>query len=533
MAIEDFLRRSIDRRTALKASVAGFLGSQMAMFEGLAVMPRRMTLAASTFSDIQFDIGQFLAPPVSLSDGAGTVVASFGPVFNLFSPATLNRTPTTADQATLENAFRTIEANFPTSPAGIFQHVHYGIPYFNRLNQTVVRAKIPRLLSNTSRFALEESPAFPTDVSAQNPTITKDRFNVPVVIEANEVLLQLKSDSLDNITNVVAWFNGSNKLNGSSVASPNFNNLFDFGTPRLQFTQIGLPAKVINAAAQKNATLYEYAPRINPDSPMFMGQLDQQQNASAAPQAVVFVGSNKGTFTTAKVGDYFDFGSICHFSHDIEDLFQFFKLANQDSRRPEAEVFTERVQYMFRANQVGTTDGIPSDGFTDQFTKGGGPAYINNAFQGADSAFREAQCSGGTYGPNNATVDATFHGQHRIGHVNALQRSSRSAVDGSPLHIRNDGPGFDPLDVPAFQDFPGGTNFDKGTFQPKLQFLVFVPTAEFFRAMRVNVAAQDLQTRFLNGDDENGLERFITATRRQNFLTPPRRHRSFPLVELS
>jgi hypothetical protein len=28
-------------------------------------------------------------------------------------------------------------------------------------------------------------------------------------------------------------------------------------------------------------------------------------------------------------------------------------------------------------------------------------------------------------------------------------------------------------------------------------------------------------------------ERFLTATRRQNFLIPPRRHRAFPLVELA
>lgn len=33
--------------------------------------------------------------------------------------------------------------------------------------------------------------------------------------------------------------------------------------------------------------------------------------------------------------------------------------------------------------------------------------------------------------------------------------------------------------------------------------------------------------------DANGLERFITATRRQNFLIPPRRHRAFPLIELT
>jgi hypothetical protein len=92
------------------------------------------------------------------------------------------------------------------------------------------------------------------------------------------------------------------------------------------------------------------------------------------------------------------------------------------------------------------------------------------------------------------------------------------------------------MDVPAFRTFPGsnGVNVPVGSNQFKLQFLIFVPTAEFFRAMRVNAAAQDFQAQFLAGqDDDNGLERFITATRRQNFLTPPRRHRAFPLLELT
>jgi hypothetical protein len=36
-----------------------------------------------------------------------------------------------------------------------------------------------------------------------------------------------------------------------------------------------------------------------------------------------------------------------------------------------------------------------------------------------------------------------------------------------------------------------------------------------------------------SADEDDGLERFISATRRQNFLCPPRRHRSFPLLELT
>jgi hypothetical protein len=42
-----------------------------------------------------------------------------------------------------------------------------------------------------------------------------------------------------------------------------------------------------------------------------------------------------------------------------------------------------------------------------------------------------------------------------------------------------------------------------------------------------------LQEQFDGEEDENGLERFLTATRRQNYLIPPGRHRAFPLVEFT
>jgi hypothetical protein len=166
------------------------------------------------------------------------------------------------------------------------------------------------------------------------------------------------------------------------------------------------------------------------------------------------------------------------------------------------EPFTERVQYLFRS------DPIPALGNTDQFTDGGGPAFLKNVFQGTDDAFR------------NAAAINTFEGQHRMGHLAALQRSSRAA-DSTPIHIRMDGPGFDSLDVPD------------GTDQGKLQFTVFVPTADFFTTMRRNQASLDLVQQHGVADENNGLERFITATRRQNFLVPPRRHRAFPLLELA
>jgi hypothetical protein len=133
---------------------------------------------------------------------------------------------------------------------------------------------------------------------------------------------------------------------------------------------------------------------------------------------------------------------------------------------------------------------------------------FENIFQGAGDALANAR------GIN------TYQGEHRMGHLPALQRSSRAA-DGTPMHIRADGPGFDALDVPD------------GSRQPKLQFCVFVPTADFFTTMRRNQASLDLVAQHQVDPDDNGLERFITATRRQNFLVPPRRHRAFPLLELA
>ena len=66
----------------------------------------------------------------------------------------------------------------------------------------------------------------------------------------------------------------------------------------------------------------------------------------------------------------------------------------------------------------------------------------------------------------------------------------------------------------------------KGAASPR-QPLSFITT------MRKNQAALDLVEKYGVQDDDNGLERFLTATRRQNFLVPPRVHRAFPLLELA
>src|SRR6266568_5156762 len=553
MPLDEFKTPRLSRRGALKAGFGVALAAQVALLEQVAFTPNRAgaatrtaTPSATTLPAIQFDIGNFINGPETLDNGAGDVVAQFGPVMAYFVPATLSRTPTHNDQTVLANALNTIESHFAFSPSGVISLVAYGVPYFNLLpggiNGSLVQARMPHLRAGrnpdgtTNAFA--EAVPMPTDVinglvggpGAPVPNVTKDRFNVNVVIERNHMLFQFRSDSVSNLNNVLAWLKGSNTLNGAAVPSPAFNGLLSFQTTRVQFVQTGLPRSMANANAM------EFTPRINPNSTMWMGFLDQQVD-SAGPAAIcTFAGNSSAQFTTAAAGDYFGLGSVLHFAHDIEDLFQFYSLPNQDSRHPDGEDATERIMYMFRSNTTGTTNGLPTPfNSTDPFTNGGCPAFVPNTFQGTNDAMLGAQDSGGLFKSTDTAAqqqNETFTGLGRIGHNAGLQRHSRAA-DGTPLHIRMDGPGLSNLDVPAFTTFPGGTSVAAGSIQPKLEFIIFMPTAESFRQMRVGVAAQDLQVQFKVDPDDNGLERFITATRRQNYLVPPRNVRTLPLIEFT
>ncbi len=480
--VSEIASRPISRRKVLAVGALGIAASTLGALEALSWTPNRMAHAAPpNLPDIQFDISNYIGP-VTTIDG---VEVRFGPVHTLFLTAQLTRRPDKRDQQLLSDALSTIERIYPFRPGGVFTLVSYGLPYFARLPQNLVSSYIPRLLSDNSRFALEEAVPGPTDVSPLNPSITKQTFNVPVVMEKNDILFTMRSDSLKNLNSVSAWLQGSNNLNGQKVRSPNFAGLFQFTSSRLMFVQIGLPRQLADS------NNLPFAKRMNPHSPMWMGFGDQQVNASGPAAITTFQGNASASFTNTKSGDYFFNGSIQHLSHVIQDLNQFY--ANE-------EPYTERCQYMFRS------DPIPSVGYKDQYDNGGGPAFLNNVYQGTNDALA------------NAEAINTYNSEHRMGHLTALQRSSRAA-DGTPVHIRMDGPGFDSLDVPD------------GSNQPKLQFTIFVPTADFFNRMRTNQAALDLVQAHGVQSDDNGLERFITATRRQNFLVPPRAHRAFPLLE--
>jgi hypothetical protein len=86
MDIEDMRGIIMSRRSALKTGGIALLLTQAAVLEQVAIAPARPAFAA-TFTDIQFDVGQFMpagtyAGVNTYDDGAGLITASFGPVYS-------------------------------------------------------------------------------------------------------------------------------------------------------------------------------------------------------------------------------------------------------------------------------------------------------------------------------------------------------------------------------------------------------------------------------------------------------------------
>jgi hypothetical protein len=478
------------RRTVIAGGlgVAGVALSTLAAERGLLPRRRDVRAARTVRSDVQHDVVDLLPPAVRLD---GTLFR-FGPAHTLFLTHTLSRTPTRSDQQRLAAALDRLESAYPASMAGLFVVASYGRPYLDRLRPDLVERHLPRLLADPARSAFEDAEPAPTDVHSTNPGVRKQRFNTPVRLEEHEVLLTLRSDSVDVLAEAAAWLAGGGELAGKPAAPPALDLLERTGT-RLMFHERGLPRRLADAAGVRWST------RVHPDSPLWMGFADGQADSSGPAAITTFTGNPSARLTTAAPGDYLDLGSVQHLSHTVLDLEQFY--LGEGGSSGDSETYEVRAQYMFRANPT------PARGTGDRVTDGGGPAFVRNEFRDPADAERGAR------------GERTDGGVRRIGHAAAFQRASRAA-DGTPLHIRVDGPGFDSLDV------------ETGVRTPKLQFSVFMPTADSFARMRRAGAATDLVRQHRVPAADHGLERFCTTTRRQNFLVPPRRHRAFPFVEL-
>lgn len=292
--------------------------------------------------------------------------------------------------------------------------------------------------------------------------------------EANDVVFHLRSDSLDTLRDVQhALFSRSGTLAGQHAPAADLADLFHVTSVRTGFVGPGLPRRMAEQAR------LAFAEKIPAAAPLFMGFTSTQRLGQASEQAVAFDQPPDPLLrplTTARPGDYFAGGTTLHVSHLLEDLDAWYALS-----------YDERAARMFHMNVVAP------EGRVSVQTQ-----WLN---------------------PNLSALDAQQ--QHLVGHNEAVQRSSRTP-EGQALHLRVDFNTMDALDT-----------LDTSGPHPGVHFLAFTPGSEVFHRSRQSMDAADLAGRYAVPTSANGINGFIHATRRQNFLVPPRRHRAFPLIELT
>jgi hypothetical protein len=390
----------------------------LAEIEPLTWQPVRLGSADAvlpdTLPDVQFDIVPYV-PPAQTIDG---LQVQFHPVHTVFLTAKLLRRPGPEDQRALAAALAAVESRYPFRPEGLFTTVAYGVPYFERLpggmTGPLVFRHMPRLRGDANRFVLEE--AEPGGAAR---------------IDADDLLITLRSDNPGNIRDVIDWLRGSNVLAGRGVPSPRLAPLLAFTSSRAMFTQVGLPRKIANARELPYAQMLDFRSPDWIDGPAAAGGWGDGSAASA--QSVTFAGADLRP-STADPGDYFDGGAIQQLDHRLLDL----------------------------------------DAYCDQRKR---PAIE----AGGEAALPAAPS--------------------RLRHASAESAEAAGAAGVQAARVPVEGPGFDAFDSPD------------GAKVAKVHAGSFFPTAEAAGGVRA--------------------ERFATLTRRQNFLVPPRRHRSFPLAELA
>jgi hypothetical protein len=139
-----------------------------------------------------------------------------------------------------------------------------------------------------------------------------------------------------------------------------------------------------------------------------------------------------------------------------------------------------------------------------------------------------------------ADVRRDYRASGRIGHSAAIQTTSRLLRDvvtadgtvfpkGTAIPVRAD---FNTLDNP----FAWSVRSDEVGATPAagVHFVVFNPTADDFHRNRLAMdgVLPGGKIPFEPRQREQGFNSVLSTTHRQNFLVPPRRHRSFPLAEV-
>ncbi|HEU5483463.1 MAG TPA: hypothetical protein VFU98_01050, partial [Microlunatus sp.] len=202
--------------------------------------------------------------------------------------------------------------------------------------------------------------------------------------------------------------------------------------------------------------------------------------------------------TTVRPGDYFSGGAAMHLSHIYEDLSMWYA-ASYDERlsrmySPRAAADAGTVTLLNGTGQLSTRDDVLAD------------------------------ASKGPGGHNSLLQQATRLGADKVDAYGKLRPM------GTPVPVRED---FNTLDQPfTTSSNPSRDQWSAAQNRPGLHFAVFVPTSGRFHAARHAMDGVLPDGTVVGTPRENGINAMLSTTHRQNFLVPPRAHRSFPMAEL-
>lgn len=402
------------------------------------------------------------------SDGVEVLVP---PLHSEVVTATLELGNIRSAQTDLEDVLRTLDARHALTPAGLGVTVAWGMPYFDRYVSESARAHLPHD-RRAGKPAFLPTRRFPSDLAS-------------TILETNDVAVLLRSDRLEHIDDARKAIFDLPFLHVTSIRRGFAGGGFDGGT--------SLPKKMAVAAGVPGADL------IPDGAELFLG-FTSTQKAGLGPGTI----ANHETLGYVDVGSgYFRGGTHMHVSHIDEDLEAWY--LNFD--------FDERVLTAFRPGMTNVRQGtqtIPQ-----------GPEQVSS----------------------EALLEAQFRKTGRFGHSASIQATSRLLEDtvgtngtrypkGTAVPQRAD---FNTVDNPfAFSADPKRDHLSKEA-AAGVHFVVFNPSSDDFERNRLAMDGVLPGGKKLPVPPRNraqGFNSVLTTTHRQNFLVPPRRHRSFPLAEL-
>jgi hypothetical protein len=371
-------------------------------------------------------------------------------------------------QGTLEDMLAALDQDYEPTPSGLGITVAWGIPYFDRLVPGAARAHLP-IDMRAKKAALLDARRFPSD-------------RTDTVLESNDVAILVRSDERAHIDDAINRLRSSGLFHVTSLRRGFAGGSFDGGP--------SLPRQMAIAAGVPGAEL------IPEGSELFLGFTSTQKAAFGPGKIANF--ETLGLVDLRNSG-YFREGTHMHLSHVSEDLESWYVQF----------AFDERVTTAFKPGLEvpNGTQVVPM-----------GPEQASTA----------------------ADVRRQFHASGRIGHSASIQATSRLVSDvtgpdgtvytkGTAIPIRAD---FNTLDNPfVFSDEP---NVIQSGPVAGIHFLVFNPSSDDFERNRLAMdgVLPGGSLGIAPSDRAQGFNSILTTTHRQNFIVPPRRHRSFPLAEL-